>query len=395
MLGVALGVALGVTLGAAVVPAQAARSVFSNPTMQAASRAEAVERERGEAPQAEPASAASAAPVDAPAVAPVPTEAPSVPEPAASVMAAPASAPAASTPASAVVPALPPGASTHLPSHLEPRAFGLTLGDVLTLHIALPPDAVPLQPEVAVQLAPGRIGPWLERQGTRPWTDPAGRRWLLVDHQVINVPARMMTASLPPLALMREGAAPLAVAGAEFSLGPLTAPPQAGQAAGMAAMPTTATPLQPDHLPPPPDVARALQRLQVALGAWATVVLAWVAFVAWRHRHDARTLPFAQALRQVQAARRAPGDDTPAWVAVHHALNTAAGRSLHASDLEQLFQRWPLLAEGRDDIQTFFAASSARFFRQDDAPASFDLLAFACRLRAIEQRTPAPPRAKA
>lgn len=347
------------------VPAGAARSVFHSPVQSAASRAEAIERERGQVPDAaspDAASAPASAPPPQPDAAsaaeppPQPTPEPEAPQAPATPPAPPITAPASRVPESAV--------------SVGPRTFGLALGDLLTQGLALP-EGNPALAAPDQDLALGRVGPWFERRGLRREVDAQGRHRLLIDYQIVNAPTVQQALMLPPLTVSLAGGQRLAVPPLPVTVAPLTTQPEAAA-------------LRPDRWPTPPDERPARQRALAAGAAVLGVALAWAVWAAWRARRDTQVLPFTRAWPRVRAAD--PSADAP-WLEVHHAFNAAAGRTVQASNLAALFARWPAAEARRDDIEGFFRASSSRFFQADSTAPSFDVRAFAQRMRELEQRT--------
>ena len=285
-------------------------------------------------------------------------------------------APAPGTRAPAPAPAATAAAPSGLPSRLDPRDFGLTLGDVVTQRVALPANTAAFaQPEA--DLRTGRIGTWLERRGARRETDAQGQAWLVIEHQVVNVARIPRQGELPAQRVELKGGGHLDIAPMTLGLAPV-----AGIGANVRDVMQA---LRPDHAPPLPDAGLAAQRLRISAIALGAVLLAWLAWWRWREWHDARTRPFAQALR---ALARTPQGGPEAWVAMHRAFNAAAGRTVHAGSLDALLERNPALRDERENLERFFAASNARFFAQQAGDAApFDLLGLATRLRRIEKQS--------
>ncbi len=284
-------------------------------------------------------------------------------------------APAASAPSSASAAATPQRLDAGLPSRLEPRDFGLTLGDVVVQRVALPAGTAAFaQPEA--DLRSGRVGTWLERRGAHRENDAQGQAWLVIEHQVVNVARVPRQGELPAQRVSLQGGGHLDIAATTLGLSPV--------AAIGANVRDVMQALRPDHAPPLPDADVASRRLRASAIALGAVLLAWLAWWRWREWRDARTRPFAQALR---ALARTPHGAPEAWVAVHRALNAAAGRSVHAGSIDVLLERAPALRDERANIEGFFAASNARFFTQRADTVPFDLLGFATKLRRIEKRS--------
>ena len=247
----------------------------------------------------------------------------------------------------------------------QPRPFGHVVGDVLT-------QRVPLGAGEAVALpAPQRLSTWLERRPARVERDADGRRWLVVDYQLVTAPRALATVRIP--AWQAPGgrlvpAWPVAVA-------PLLLPAAPGSPGWQ---------LRPDRAAPAIDTAPLRRRLLLAAGALAACVAGWGGWFGWRRWHDARTRPFALAWR---AMRATDGVDTPAWRALHAAFDRTAGEVLRPSTLARLFERAPQLEPLRARIEDFYARSAARFFggaREADRATPLALCRDLCR---VERRS--------
>ncbi|MGC4080040.1 MAG: calcium incorporation protein MxaA [Rubrivivax sp.] len=267
---------------------------------------------------------------------------------------------------------LPARAAAPVVAVEQPRSFGHLLGDVLTQRVRLPDwrgvdtAALPLD----------RVGLYLERRAVRVEDDAGGRRWLLIEYQVVNSPRALATTSLPALTLA-TAAGPLQVPAWPLSLGPLTPRATFDQGALQA--------LQPDRpaLPAPDDGPR--RRLMGALAVLAALLLAWGGWWAARNGRESRRLPFARAWREL---RRTDGNGAEAWRLLHRALNTSAGRVVHGRSLPRLLAEAPHLQPLAPQLEAFFRHSEQRFFAAaagGSAPAP-SLLELARALRDLERR---------
>lgn len=227
----------------------------------------------------------------------------------------------------------------------QPRPFGYTVGDLVTQRVLLPEGFAPgALPEA------GRASAWLERRPARFESGPDGRRWLAVDYQLVNAPRALATVHLPAWELAGPaGTAPLRIAPASISVGPLTAPAAAGQA----------LPLRPDRPPPAVDTGAIRRTLWLWGSALAAALVAWLAYAAWNAWRDRTALPFGRALRELRGAVDGP---VAAHVALHLAFDRTAGQVVHPGTLSTLFQRAPHLQALRPDIEQFYAQSAALFF---------------------------------
>ncbi|MBP0595620.1 hypothetical protein J8I87_39460 [Paraburkholderia sp. LEh10] len=246
----------------------------------------------------------------------------------------------------------------------QPRAFGHVLGDVLTQRVLL--DAVGGKAGLSALPSTGRVNAWLERRPPTFSTDADGRRWLVLDYQVINSPRAPTVTSTPPLQLRLTSGATLDVAESALSIGPLA--PLGIADAGRLAV------LQPDRLLPPQPAA-PLRRAMIAWGALtAAVLLAWLGWWIARNRRDAMKLPFAKAwMRFGRHDNAALEADPDAWRGLHHALNEAAGRVVHAGTIDSLTDSAPHLRELRPQLEQFFTRSTDRFFGDLSVAAPFSL----------------------
>lgn len=232
----------------------------------------------------------------------------------------------------------------------QPRPFGYVLGDTLTQRILLQSGGHNFDPAV---LPPAeRAGLWFARRSSRIELAEGGHRWLAIDYQLINAPQALMTVNLPSVTLKsKTGSDVLAVSEWPISIAPLT--PRAAFAKG------GLQELRPDH-PAPTLPTRALrQQLEISSGAFALTVVIWFAWWLVRSLHATATQPFARALR---AIRRSGDDNETAWLALHRAFDTTAGRALQLSTLPALFKQAPHFEPLRTAIEHFYAESSRRFF---------------------------------
>ncbi len=372
-----------IAIAAALLSTQAADAqIWSTDRTEEAANARAREererraRARGETvrptlePQVVPPPAPANAQADEP---PKPAVTPTAPNTSFNTPAAKAASPAFE----AATTTLPRPSVPGLASTIFPRDFGLTLGDVIHQKIALPAGAAALsQPEV--DLRAGRIGTWVDRLRAHRENDAGGREWLVIEHQVVNVARIPRQGELPAQSLALSDGSQLHIAPHMLGLAPV--------ASVSANVRDVLDALRPDHSPPLPDVQAASRQLRAAALALVATLLSWLLLWRWREWRDAQNKPFARALREMKGLPTEGVDSQPAWVAMHHALNAAAGRSLQAGSIEQLYARQPALRAEHDAITGFFKASNQRFFSQSPAPEPFDLRALARRLRVLEKK---------
>ena len=227
----------------------------------------------------------------------------------------------------------------------QPRPFGYTVGDIATQRVLLPEGFAPSAlPEAA------RASAWLERRPARFERGADGRRWLVVDYQLVNAPRALANVTVPAWHLVGPaGVAALRVPAAAISVGPLTAPTEADQA----------PPLRPDRPAPAIATGEIQRQLWWWLGTLAATLAAWLAYAGWNAWRAGRTLPFARALRELRTQ-----DPTPlaAHVALHQAFDRTAGQVVHEGTLPALFARAPHLQPLQPQIERFYAQSAALFF---------------------------------
>ena len=258
----------------------------------------------------------------------------------------------------------------------QPRPFGHVVGDVLTQRVLLAADRLPAPASLP---GPQRLSAWIERRTTRVERAADGRRWLVVDYQLVNAPQSLATVRIPAWRLAGDAAQPaLLVPAWPVGVSAITARATPG---------TSAWQLRPDR--PASAIATGPLRLRLVLAAaaLATWLAAWAGWLAWRHRHDAMTLPFAAASR---ALGRVDDGHPSAWRALHAAFDRSAGEVLRVSTLPRLFERRPQFEPLRDRIEGFYAQSATRFFGDAQARPSADVaspMALCRDLRRIERRS--------
>lgn len=244
----------------------------------------------------------------------------------------------------------------------QPRPFGYVVGDLVTQRVLLTSDPAELPP---VQ----RVSIWFERRASRIEVASDGRRWLVVEYQLINAPQELTTVRLPAWVLEAHGVQ-LAIPAAPISVSPLISD---GAAAD----------IQPDREVSIIDTTRA----RVSLVAWAIALIvtlaAWLAWWQWRNWRDSHNRPFARALQEL---RRIDEMAPEAWQALHRAFDETAGRVLQTETLPALFERAPHLQPQRADIERFFAQSNERFFGTGSQDNLLSVRALCHELRRIERR---------
>ncbi|MBN3756761.1 hypothetical protein G3N95_27745 [Paraburkholderia sp. Tr-20389] len=246
----------------------------------------------------------------------------------------------------------------------QPRAFGHVLGDIVTQQVLL--DSGARADELSVMPSTGRVDAWLERRPPSFRTDADGRRWLVLDYQVMNSPRGPTITTTPPLQLRLASGKTLEVAPGPLSIGPL-APLAIADAQRLAG-------LQPDRLLAPESTAHDQRALIVWSVLTAVSIVAWLGWWLWRNARDARQLPFAKAWARFGRENDTALDANPeAWRGLHRALDEAAGRVVLSGSVPDLAQKAPHLRELQPQLEQFFRRSSDRFFSDVPVATPFSL----------------------
>lgn len=245
--------------------------------------------------------------------------------------------------------AAPAPAASVTPALESPRPFGYVLGDVLTQRIALEFEGRELEPTELPALE--RTGNWFARRDARLESDAAGRRWLTLDYQVINVPDELSAVELPALDLATtDPKLRIEVQAMPVTVAPIT-PATVLSRAGLEEM-------QPDAEAPQIDVLPLERNLRLALYFSGLLAMAWIALFAIRLLRARGSLPFARAKTDM----RRLDDPTAIWRRLHRALDDTAGHVVRGHNLHSLLARAPWLMPMEQDLKRFFDASQERFF---------------------------------
>ena len=265
----------------------------------------------------------------------------------------------------------------------EPRAFGYSVGDVVSRRITLQVPAGLTLAEASLPRVGGR-GRAIELQRVvlhKSFTGVADE--VQLDYQVLLAPRELRVLELPALELRFEGSPQpqtLRVDAWPVTVAPLT-PADAFTREGLGEM-------RPDRSPPLIDTAAARGRLMIeaAMGLLLLGYLAQVYVVLpWSAK---RRRPFGRAWTVLRALPAQP-DATQrraAFEQIHAALNDTAGEVLFAPGLAGFIARHPRFAPLSDELASFFTHSRAEFFAE--ATAAIDgrwLIAFCRRCRDIER----------
>jgi mxaA protein len=255
----------------------------------------------------------------------------------------------------------------------QPRAFGYVLGDIITQRVLLEIDGKRFEPKMP---ATQRVGIWLERRAARFESADDGRRWLLIDYQLITSPRILTTINVPPLLLVAaQGDAKLLVPTWSISISPLT-PHSVFDATGLGE-------LRPDRQAALIATAPMRRQLWLWLIALAATLAAWLARAKWRNWLAEMNQPFARAWHEIQ---QLDATSPQAWQTLHRAFDRTAGRVMHIESLSLLFDRAPHLQPLRPQIEEFFTASSERFFGSGTPSATVSIRSLCESLRRVERQ---------
>jgi mxaA protein len=203
-----------------------------------------------------------------------------------------------------------------------------------------------------------------------------GRKWLLVDYQLMNAPQGLTTVNLPAWNLSsKSGAEVIHIPQWPVSVGPLTLRSvlaQGGLQELRADRPAPIVPTQP-----------IVRQLEIGAGALLLTMVAWVTWSAWRNWRAAATRPFARAARDMGRLE----DTAPeAWRALHRAFDRTAGRVVQTATLPELFANSQQLEPLRARIELFFAQSAEFFFGEGLPGGAISVHALCNDLRQMERR---------
>jgi len=126
---------------------------------------------------------------------------------------------------------------------------------------------------------------------------------------------------------------------------------------------------------------------KLSLAALISTILLWVVWWIVRHFRDAHTLPFAKARSRIKKLPAKERDSRrESWVALHHAFNDVAGKTVSTGTIDRLYTVAPWLASEKDRIDKFFSASSGRFFKGVKTPEHIPVDALSRTLYNLEKK---------
>ena len=266
---------------------------------------------------------------------------------------------------------------------VEPRAFGIRLGDVVERQVIVEiPSRLKLDENSLPTVGP--LGPVLELRAvwrTQQSTPTGQRLSLRLRYQVFAAPVAVRSYELPKMLLRFDGAP----RGDEVRIEPW--PLVVSALAAEDASPREGLGELRPYMAPPLRGLGVERGVLWACAAVAALLGAYLAFVYlglpwWGRQHR----PFTQAFRVVQAHSEADGRE--ACRALHAAFNQTAGRTVFAEAVEGFVVQAPRFAGLKGDIQNFFVRSQAAFFAgasPAEGPQRDWLLAFARACRDAER----------
>lgn len=255
----------------------------------------------------------------------------------------------------------------------QPRPFGYFIGDILTQRVLLEAAGRELEPTLP---RAERVGVWFERRPARIETaDEDGKRWLVLEYQIVNAPQEVTTIELPSLEIRDAiGERALFVPALSIEVAPLT---------DSASSVDLAQALRADRASPH-IATRPIWRRAIALGSACAVTLAaWLVWVGWRNWVARREQPFARAWVELHALDELAPE---AWQALHRAFDRTAGRVVQSGTLAALFQTAPHLSPLRARIEQFYVQSSELFFGGGLPDGALSVRELCRDLRQLERR---------
>ncbi len=255
----------------------------------------------------------------------------------------------------------------------QPRPFGYFIGDIVRKHVLLPDEDF----EIGEMPQTERIGVWFERRPVKTIVSSEdGRRWLILEYQIINAPQELATIEIPGFELEdATGTRGIAVPASSIDVAPLTtALPEGADLAGA---------LRPDRAAPHIATSPIQRRLVIYATAFALTLLSWLSWIGWRNWRARTHLPFASAWQEI---RELDDREARAWQALHRAFDRTAGRVTHSATVAELFDQAPHLVSQRDRIEQFFRQSSDFFFGSGLPEKALSVRELCRDLRRIEER---------
>lgn len=269
------------------------------------------------------------------------------------------------------------GVHGSVPVQQPARSFGYFIGDLIEQHVHLQVEGKNIE---LAELPPNqRVGQWLERLSSTLISNLPDQHTLVLRYQIINAPSELIAVSLPALSLTVINAEPLVVDAWPITISPLL--PAEMSDSDMWSV------IRPDRQPVAADWRTAARQMKFTLIALAATLVCWLGWWLWRRHTDALRLPFARALHEMRGLGLKRHDENPqAWLVLHHAFNAAAGRTINSGTIAELIKQQPWLESMQTRIESFYAASGARFFEQPTQPRAFALFEFCRSLHQAEKQ---------
>ena len=246
-----------------------------------------------------------------------------------------------------------------------PRAYGYTIGDLLTQRVMVEVPARYVLDQEALP-KPRRLSAWVALRSLQVEKVAAGALTgysLRADYQLLNSPAALKSAAVPGWQLGFNGPGmrlEKAIPAFSVSMAPL-----ADTASNV-----SSKSMRPDRLPPLLATQAYWRRL--ALDAMVAAPLAvlcyWITFGSLFARNVRG--PFARAYRDLRGIVRSPSGResySAALQRLHRAFDEAAGRTLFAEHLDAFFAGRPGAEGMRAETVDFFALSRREFFATEAA----------------------------
>lgn len=253
------------------------------------------------------------------------------------------------------------------------RSFGYFVGDMLEQKINLDSGKL-LDPQL-----PGeeRIDEFLYRLATRVELENK-HRWLFIRYQIINAPQQTTTISLPAVIFKTKSDEKVLLDPWSFTVASLTAQNATDEGGLLPRADLTGLSLV---------EKQSSNGIKLSLAALVSTVLFWIIWWIVRHFRDAHTLPFAKARRIL---KKVPVKDrnttSESWVALHHAFNEVAGKTISAGTTDKLYAAAPWLAPQKEPIENFYKASSGRFFKGSESSGQMPVDALSRSLYQLEKK---------
>ncbi len=250
------------------------------------------------------------------------------------------------------------------------RAWGLLIGDVITVSVTLPVAYEQLDPAMLPQVDK-RYGTWLYLSALK-----ADNRDVTMTYQVVNVPTHNERVNTPEFSLRTLDDDFVTIPAVPITIGSLL--PQSGDGAGFSKEPKA------DRVPVLEDTAQ-LQRQLWIFGVITLIIVASLILwhIGWKFKNRR---PFAQAVHDLSRLRwsRSVQENQAARI-LHAAFNATAGTIVVQNNMQKMLDDVSWLQPLAQDITAFYQQSEQHFFsrdaQQEPELAKVMKLAKACRAK--------------